>query len=90
MIKYKKLTEKQKQGFDDFLGEALFLTEEENSAIEHQTEMTQELFEQCLVSLARIGSIRGFNRLYDELSHYTNEEQAMKEELKAHIRKNLR
>lgn len=66
MIEYEKLTKKQKHRFEDFLREAIFLTEEENSAIEHQIPMTQELFEQCLSSLVRIGSINGFNRLYDE------------------------
>lgn len=66
MIEYDKLTKEQQNGLKDFVNEAILLTEEENAAIEHQIEMTQELFEQCLSSLVRIGSIRGFNRLCNE------------------------
>ena len=41
-----ELTDRQKRRLGEFVREVIYLTEEENAAIEHQIPMTQELFEQ--------------------------------------------
>lgn len=52
MDRLENLTRREKERLAEFVREAIYLTEEENAAIEHQIPMTQELFEQC-------GALRG-------------------------------
>ena len=47
MDRFDNLTDREKERLAEFAREAIYLTEEENEAIEHQIPMTQEIFEQC-------------------------------------------
>ena len=42
-----RLTDREKDKLGEFVREAIYLTEKENTAIEHQIPMTQGLLEQC-------------------------------------------
>lgn len=64
-----KLTEKQKRRLDEFVKEAIYLTDKENAAIEHQILMTQELFEQCVGHCVEIGAYFRLICLLNEYSY---------------------
>lgn len=68
-----KLTDKQKRRLGEFVREAIYLTEEENEAIDHQIPMTQELFEQCVDHCVQIGAYFRLSRLLEEYSCFTAE-----------------
>lgn len=68
-----KLTEKQKRRLDEFVKEAIYLTDKENAAIEHQIPMTQELFEQCVGHCVEIGAYFRLTCLLNEFSYFANE-----------------
>lgn len=70
---YKKLTKEQQARVRDFAREAILLSDEINSALEHQIPMTQELFKQCASELIRINSSTGFHRLFDEFPEQAEE-----------------
>lgn len=67
-----KLTEKQKRRLDDFVKEAIYLTDKENAAIEHQIPMTQELFEQCVGHCVEIGAYFRLTCLLNEYSYFAD------------------
>lgn len=64
-----KLTGRQKRRLGEFVREVIYLTEEENAAIEHQIPMTQELFGQCV----EIGAYFRLTCLLNEFSYFANE-----------------
>lgn len=68
-----RLTDRQKERLGEFVREAIYLTEEENAAIEHQIPMTQELFEQCVGHCVEIGAYFRLTCLLNEYSYYADE-----------------
>ncbi len=68
-----KLTDRQKRRLGEFVREVIYLTEEENAAIEHQIPMTQELFEQCVGHCVEIGAYFRLTCLLNEFSYFANE-----------------
>ncbi len=79
------ISDKALKRITDFLNESSCLPVEEISAIDHQTPMTQELFERCLSDLVRINSSTGFDRLCNEFpglfKSYEKKEKAYLEKL---------
>jgi len=68
-----ELTDRQKRRLGEFVREVIYLTEEENAAIEHQIPMTQELFEQCVGHCVEIGAYFRLTCLLNEFSYFANE-----------------
>lgn len=72
MEEFQNLTDKQKKRLLEFLKEAIYLTDEENAAIEHQLPMTQELFEHCIEHCTQIGAYFRTSCLIEEYPHFYN------------------
>ena len=68
-----ELTDRQKRRLGEFVREVIYLTEEENAAIEHQIPMTQELFEQCVGHCVEIGAYFRLTCLLNEFSYFADE-----------------
>lgn len=68
-----RLTDRQKERLDEFVREAIYLSEEENAAIEHQIPMTQELFEQCVGHCVEIGAYFRLTCLLNEYFYFADE-----------------
>lgn len=73
MDRLENLTRREKERLAEFVREAIYLTEEENAAIEHQIPMTQELFEQCVGHCVEIGAYFRLTCLLNEFSYFANE-----------------
>ena len=73
MIELKDLTPEQRKRLDEFIDEAIFLSEEENAAIEHQIPMTQELFEQITGHCVDIDAQYRLISLLNEYPHFADE-----------------
>lgn len=73
MDRFDKLTDREKERLAEFVREAIYLTEEENEAIEHQIPMTQELFEQCTAHCEEIGAMYRLTCLIDEYPEFADE-----------------
>lgn len=68
-----RLTDRQKERLGEFVREAIYLTDEENAAIEHQIPMTQELFEQCVDHCTQIGAYFRMTCLLNEYPEFAEE-----------------
>lgn len=68
-----RLTDRQRERLGEFVRETIYLTEEENAAIEHQIPMTQELFEQCVGHCVEIGAYFRLTCLLNEYSYFADE-----------------
>lgn len=73
MIELKDLTPEQRKRLYEFIDEAIFLSEEENAAIEHQIPMTQELFEQLTGHCVDIDAQYRLISLLKEYPHFADE-----------------
>ncbi len=73
MDRFDNLTDREKERLAEFVREAIYLTEEENEAIEHQIPMTQELFEQCTAHCVEIGAMYRLTCLIDEYPEFADE-----------------
>ena len=73
MDRLENLTRREKERLAEFVREAIYLTEEENAAIEHQIPMTQELFEQCVGHCVEIGAYFRLTCLLNEFSYFADE-----------------
>lgn len=73
MDRFDNLTDREKERLAEFVREAIYLTEEENAAIEHQIPMTQELFEQCVGHCVEIGAYFRLTCLLNEFSYFADE-----------------
>lgn len=73
MKEFENLTIRQRKCLDEFVKEAIYFTEEENAAIEHQIPMTQELFEQCVRHCVEIGAYIRLTCLLNEYLNFADE-----------------
>ena len=73
MDRLENLTRREKERLAEFVREAIYLTEEENAAIEHQLPMTQELFEQCVDHCTQIGAYFRMTCLLNEYPEFAEE-----------------
>lgn len=73
MDRFDNLTDREKERLAEFVREAIYLTEEENAAIEHQVPMTQELFEQCVDHCVQIGAYFRMTCLLNEYPEFAEE-----------------
>lgn len=73
MDRFDNLTDREKERLAEFVREAIYLTEEENAAIEHQVLMTQELFEQCVDHCTQIGAYFRMMCLLNEYPEFAEE-----------------
>ena len=73
MDRFDNLTDKEKERLAEIVREAIYLSEEENAAIEHQIPMTQELFEQCVDHCIQINAYFRMTCLLSEYPQFTDE-----------------
>lgn len=73
MGKYEELTPRQKKRFDEFVWEALFLTEQECAAIDGRSPISQEFFEQCVEHCTRIDAQLALNSLLSLYPEFAQE-----------------
>lgn len=73
MERLEDLTPPQKKRLHEWIDEALFLTDTEFAAIEHQIPMTQKLFEQCINHCFSIDAQHLLIKLLNEYPQYANE-----------------